>query len=512
MIKQAQSELEPIILHLVNRVMKTTTFPNILKTSRYHENIEVPIRKIGKEPDTSEGWRPVNVVAAIAKIIERILLKQLLNHLDVNDLIGHAHHGAVKNKSTQSVITELHDKLLEDMENDTDTALLVLDQSKAYDVVCHRILLRKFEAIGFKTQAIEMMRSYLSDRKQFVQVEGQRSDKLVLGPRFVIQGSTMSCVMFLIYILDLPSMFHVSCATRHNPLDERTCQKPRAKTFVDDTFIHVTKKEDETMIEAVNDTMEKVVIYMKANKLALNSDKSQVMVISKNNAMKSNFAVTMNNKVIKHKEEITILGNTLSASLTWEAHVSNVLLPALRNRVQTLRLITRYLPTGFRAIYANSIFRSRLMFGIETWGGAPLKLINKIQDLQNKASKLALPRHLHNKNHRQRQEILHWLPIRKEIMSSTHKHTFKIMNLNIPEELATQMPRNSKNLRIQHHNKLDTKPRWLSKNKRTRASYRFRAYHWNTLPKELTSQVEYKKFKKGLKSYFNAGKGTEIWN
>ena len=96
-------------------------------------------------------------------------------------------------------------------------------------------------------------------------------------------------------------------------------------------------------------------------------------------------------------------------------------------------------------------------------------------------------------------------------MSSTHKHTFKIINLNIPEELATQMPRNLKNLRIQHHNKLDTKPRWISKNKRTRSSYRFRAYHWNTLPKEITSQVDYKKFKKSLKTYFNAGKGTEIW-
>ena len=167
MIKQAQSKLEPIILHLINRVLKTTTFPDNLKTSKV-----VPIRKVGKEPNTSEGWRPINVVAAIAKIIERILLKQVLNHLEVNDLIGHSHHGTVRNKSTQSVITELHDKLLEDMENDTDTALLVLDQSKAYDVVCHRILLLKFEALGLKNQAIEMMRSYLVDRKQFVQVEG----------------------------------------------------------------------------------------------------------------------------------------------------------------------------------------------------------------------------------------------------------------------------------------------------------------------------------------------------
>ena len=179
----------------------------------------------------------------------------------------------------------------------------------------------------------------------------------------------MSCAMFLIFILDLPSMFHVSCATPHDPLQQRTCQEPRAKTFVDDTFIHITKKENESMTEAVNDTMEQVIVYMEANKLALNSDKSQVMIISKDNEMKRNFSVTMNDKIIKHKDQITILGNTLSSSLTWEAHITNVLLPALKNRVRTLWILTRYLPAGFRAIYANSIFRSCLMFGIETWGG-----------------------------------------------------------------------------------------------------------------------------------------------
>ena len=67
---------------------------------------------------TSEGWRPVNVVAAIAKVIERALLQQILMHLETNELIGHSHHGAVKRKSTQSVVAEIHDKLLEDLHND----------------------------------------------------------------------------------------------------------------------------------------------------------------------------------------------------------------------------------------------------------------------------------------------------------------------------------------------------------------------------------------------------------
>ena len=270
-------------------------------------------------------------------------------------------------KSTQSIVSEIHDKLLDNLENDTDSALVVLDQSKAYDVVCHSILLRKLEALGFKNQALNMMKSYLGDRKQFVQVEGQRLDKLVIGPRSVIQGSTMSCTMFLIFILDLPNMFHVTCGEVHDPLEQRTCKEPNSKIFVDNTFIHVKRKETESMEEAVEATMEKVEVYMKANKLSLNSEKSQVMLVTKNLQMKKDVVVTVNGKESRHKNQITVLGNTLSSSLTWELHVSKVLLPSLANRVQTL--VSQYLPTGFRAIYANSVFISRLMFGSETWGG-----------------------------------------------------------------------------------------------------------------------------------------------
>ena len=56
-IKQAQSELEPALLHMVNSTIKTTTFPQSLKTTKV-----IPIRKPGKDITSSDGWRPVNVV------------------------------------------------------------------------------------------------------------------------------------------------------------------------------------------------------------------------------------------------------------------------------------------------------------------------------------------------------------------------------------------------------------------------------------------------------------------
>ena len=92
-IKQASSELLPLLLHLVNSVIKKKTFPSSLKTNKV-----IPIAKIGKDQSTVDGWRPINIGNALSKIIERVVLIQMLEHLAANNVVGHQHHGAVRNQ------------------------------------------------------------------------------------------------------------------------------------------------------------------------------------------------------------------------------------------------------------------------------------------------------------------------------------------------------------------------------------------------------------------------------
>ena len=95
-IKQAANELLPLLLHLVNSVIKKTTFPQSLKTNKI-----IPIKKMEKYLTSSDGWRPVNVVNSLSKLIQRVMLGQLLQHLADNNLVGHQHHGSIRNRSTQ---------------------------------------------------------------------------------------------------------------------------------------------------------------------------------------------------------------------------------------------------------------------------------------------------------------------------------------------------------------------------------------------------------------------------
>ena len=150
-------------------------------------------------------------------------------------------------------------------------------------------------------------------------------------------------------------------------------------------------------------------------------------------------------------------------------------------------LFMQTLPTG-----------ANWMFGLETWGGASLTLRRTIQKIQDQASKWALPAIHHTKSARQRQKILGWLPIEDEILRAVYTMTYRILNTGKPQEIASKMPPNHKSLRIKEQNKLDTRPRWLSSNKTTKALFRARAYRYNMLPKSITTQVDVFKFKKEI--------------
>ena len=261
--------------------------------------------------------------------------------------VGQQHHGAVCGKSTQTLVSELQDILAEDISHNREAVLIALDQSKAYDLVSHEILLGKMRILGFKQQALKIMSSFLSNRKQYIQVEGKKSQKLLIGPNSVIQGSTLSCVLYLIYILDLPELFHTE---KHEPAEYRNCHNTNLKTFIDDAYLKTIKKQGKTLKETVVETMNTIEEYTRANKLALNPDKSKIMLFTKDNVYKENFSIDLKGKTKKHSTEMLILGNLMADSWTWDKHIKQVLIPALSNKIRTLRLVNKYLDPGYKAI------------------------------------------------------------------------------------------------------------------------------------------------------------------
>ena len=216
--------------------------------------------------------------------------------------------GLVRSKSTQTLIADLVDGIMEDTKDGENLALLSLDQSKAYDLD-HQILIEKFKVLGFNANALKLLRSYMTDRKQYVELQGHRSDNLVLGPRSVTQGSVLSCTFYLVFILDILTILHDQ---RHNPAQQRSCTRENLRTFVDDNLINIRQNMNTTMEQAIHNTMNKVEQYMSSNKLQVNADKTKVVIFSKDNTMKQEFSIQFKDKTIRHSPQIKILGNLIS--------------------------------------------------------------------------------------------------------------------------------------------------------------------------------------------------------
>ena len=204
LLRKIKAPLLPAIQHLVNLTITSTIYPEILKQTKI-----IPLLKKGKDQTCTKSYRGVNLIPSLAKVIDRTLLIQLLKHIQDNQLIPHQHHGGVANHGTATALATLVDTWSSRMESGQDSAALIMDQSLAYNLVDHVILLKKLQAVGLDSHSLKLMESYLDNRTQAVQVESFTSPPLHIGRRSVIQGSALSCVLYVIFTLDLPLIFDV---------------------------------------------------------------------------------------------------------------------------------------------------------------------------------------------------------------------------------------------------------------------------------------------------------------
>ena len=100
------------------------------------------------------------------------------------------------------------------------------------------------------------MKSFLEN--QYVQVDGFQSANLLVGPNSVVQGSVLSCALYLVFILDLPELFH---SEKHDPIQDRKYQQTSIKTFIDDTFLKINKENNKEMETTILENMKKIEEY-----------------------------------------------------------------------------------------------------------------------------------------------------------------------------------------------------------------------------------------------------------
>ena len=247
---------KPITL-IINQSLYTGIFPNKLKLAKV-----IPIYKKGDNTKL-ENYRPISILPAISKIFERAIFDQLSEHLKNKNVLYSSQYGFRKHHSTELAVLELIDRITQELDNSHVSINIYLDLSKAFDTLDHNILLYKLNCYGIRGPALNLFKSYLSNRQQYVEFRNYRSPYAPISIG-VPQGSILGPLLFIIYVNDITAASDIFNCTM----------------YADDTTLStsINCSENYNNCDLINSELSKINEWLIVNKLSLNTSKTKYML------------------------------------------------------------------------------------------------------------------------------------------------------------------------------------------------------------------------------------------
>ena len=240
-----------------------------------------------------------------------------------------------------------------------------LDLSKAFDTVSHDVLLKKLEHYGIRGNALLLMKSYLTNRKQFVALDGCRSEmrNMDIG---VPQGSVLGPLLFLIYINDLP----------------RSVNRLNSILFADDTTLHFSHKDVYSLCDVLTSELARVKDWLLANKLTLNAKKTYFIIFSLKN-VPDDVRVSLGSHALDRQLKGKFLGVVLDDKLTFKDHI-DMIAGKIAKLIGIIYRLQQYFPPLILKLIYNSLVVPHLSYCILAWGSCSRQVIQPLIIMQKK--------------------------------------------------------------------------------------------------------------------------------
>ena len=178
-------------------ILKTKVLPDDLKIGKV-----TPIFKSERKDDPN-NYRPVTVLPTVARVMQRLIYKQIYDYFSTEQLLNENQWGFRSLHSMVPALSDCSSDLLFSMDKGMINFVVFLDIRKAFDTIYHKILLDRLSYYGIEEDELSFVKSYLSDSTQCCSINGVKSKfRLILSG--VSQGSILGPLVFIIYMNNLP--------------------------------------------------------------------------------------------------------------------------------------------------------------------------------------------------------------------------------------------------------------------------------------------------------------------
>ena len=344
-IKLCIPYVAPVLTHIVNCSLESGIFP-----SRWKFATVKPIKKC-LNPLSPSDYRPISILPAMSKVLEKLVCSQIVKYLNLNNLMDCYQSGFRSQHSTATALLKVTDDLFQGIDESKISLLVLIDYSKAFDRVNHNILLAKMESLGISNSAIHWFTSYLSNRTQRVVVDSDSSSWITLA-NGVPQGSILGPLLFTILVSDIHK--YISSGKHH--------------MYADDVQVyHQTTVENlpET-ISSVNENLIQISKFSSNNLLKINPNKSNFIIVGSHRSMsKVNQIylppIYLDGTPIERLHFARNLGITFDEVLSWRRHISVTIGKAYAS-LKMLSRFKKFLSFKSKKLLCNAIVLSHFNY------------------------------------------------------------------------------------------------------------------------------------------------------
>ena len=380
LIKKSKYVLIKPLTIIYNTIFSSAKYPDKWKLAKV-----IALYKKGKH-SLPENYRPISLLDCFGKILEKLMYKQMISFIKKHAILFIYQYGFREGYSTTLALIDIMDTIKSRLDNNEFGIGIFIDIKKAFDTVNHNLLFSKLEHYGFRGHSLQLLKSYVSDRRQYTKINNSTSrvNSLNYG---VPQGSVLGPLLFLLYVNDI----------------QHCIDKKKIKLFADDTGVFQFDKDLRVVVNEASQNLAKIYDWFLCNRLALSLEKSHFLIFH-SKRKKINYEINslhFGNKSIPRSHFTNYIGMTIDENLSWELHIDRILKSLYkyyRLFYQLRNFVNKQL---IRTIYYSCVY-SRIQYGIEVYGTCRKGLIDKLQVTQNK-----LLRILGCKDRQYNSQILH---------------------------------------------------------------------------------------------------------